>query len=321
MSADTATAAPTKQAKKGTVVRPGDRIFSFLALAAGVLILAILAGVAFFLFLQSTDTIKASFDDPSTITGGRGFLPYVSPLIIGTLISAIISLIVATPFAIGIALFTTHMAPRKLAPVLGYTIDLLAAIPSVVYGLWGLALSSSFVPLYEWFAKYLGWIPIFSADDDGAVSQTGRTLLTASLVLSIMILPIITSLVREVFLQTPRLQEEAALALGATRWEMIRMAVLPFGISGIVSAVMLGLGRALGETMAVAMVLSSGGLIVSLLLSGNQTIAAEIAQNFPEAAGLRMSELISIGLVLFTITLVVNMTARWIVARTTVKGH
>ena len=136
-----------------------------------------------------------------------------------------------------------------------------------------------------------------------------------------MILPIITSLVREVFLQTPRLQEEAALALGATRWEMIRMAVLPFGISGIVSAVMLGLGRALGETMAVAMVLSSGGLIVSLLLSGNQTIAAEIAQNFPEAAGLRMSELISIGLVLFTITLIVNMTARWIVARTTVKGH
>src|SRR5699024_3167015 len=305
----------------GTVVRPGDRIFSFLALAAGVLILAILAGVAFFLFLQSTDTIKASFDDPSTITGGRGFLPYVFPLIIGTLISAIISLIVATPFAIGIALFTTHMAPRKLAPVLGYTIDLLAAIPSVVYGLWGLALSGRFVPLYEWFAKYLGWIPIFSADDDGAVSQTGRTLLTASLVLSIMILPIITSLVREVFLQTPRLQEEAALALGATRWEMIRMAVLPFGISGIVSAVMLGLGRALGETMAVAMVLSSGGLIVSLLLSGNQTIAAEIAQNFPEAAGLRMSELISIGLVLFTITLIVNMTARWIVARTTVKGH
>ena len=320
MSADTATAAPAKKAK-GPVVRPGDRIFSFLALAAGVLILAILAGVAFFLFLQSTDTIKASFDDPSMITGGRGFFPYVLPLIIGTLISAIISLIVATPFAIGIALFTTHMAPRKLAPVLGYVIDLLAAIPSVVYGLWGLALSGSFVPLYEWLAKYLGWIPIFAPDADGAVSQTGRTLLTASLVLSIMILPIITSLVREVFLQTPRLQEEAALALGATRWEMIRMAVLPFGISGIVSAIMLGLGRALGETMAVAMVLSSGGLIVSLLLSGNQTIAAEIAQNFPEAAGLRMSELISIGLVLLTITLIVNMTARWIVARTTVKGN
>ena len=319
-AADTQASAPELK-KSRTVVRPGDRIFSVAALSAGILILAILAGVAFFLLLQSTDTIKASFDDPSQISGGRGFLPYVFPLIIGTLISAVISLIIATPFAIGIALFTTHMAPRKLAPVLGYTIDLLAAIPSVVYGLWGLALSGNLVGLYAWLAKYLGWIPIFAPDDDGAISQTGRTLLTASFVLSIMILPIITSLVREVFLQTPRLQEEAALALGATRWEMIRIAVLPFGTSGIVSAVMLGLGRALGETMAVAMVLSSGGLIVSLLLSGNQTIAAEIAHNFPEAAGLRLSELISIGLVLFAITLVVNMTARWIVARTTVKGQ
>src|SRR5699024_4724137 len=167
---------------------------SFLALAAGVLILAILAGVAFFLFLQSTDTIKASFDDPSTITGGRGFLPYVFPLIIGTLISAIISLIVATPFAIGIALFTTHMALRKLAPVLGYTIDLLAAIPSVVYGLWGLALSGRCVRLYEGVAQYLRWVAMFCADDDDAVCQTGSALLTASPAPLIMIIPIITSL-------------------------------------------------------------------------------------------------------------------------------
>lgn len=306
---------------RGRVIRPGDRIFSLAALAAGVLILAILAGVAFFLFLQSTDTIKASFTDPTSITGGRGFFPYVLPLIVGTVASALISLVVATPFAIGIALFTTHIAPRRLAPVLGYVIDLLAAIPSVVYGLWGLALSPNFVPFYRFLARWFGWIPMFAPDADGAISQTGRTLLTASLVLSIMILPIITALVREVFLQTPRLHEEAALALGATRWEMIRIAVLPFGRSGIVSAMMLGLGRALGETMAVAMVLSSGGLIFSLLLSGNQTIAAEIAQNFPEAAGLRMSELISIGLVLFLITLVVNMLARWILARTSVKGN
>jgi phosphate transport system permease protein len=301
------------------VVRPGDRIFSLLSLAAGILILAILAGVALFLLLQSTDVIRASASEPGSISGGHGFIAYVLPLIAGTLISALIALLVATPFALGIALFTTHIAPRRFASSLGYVIDLLAAIPSVVYGLWGLSISGHLTGLYAWLATWLGWIPIFAPDASGGVSQTGNTILTASLVLSIMVLPIITSLSREVFLQTPRLQEEAALALGATRWEMIRMAVLPFGTSGIVSAIMLGLGRALGETMAVAMVLSSGGLTLSLLVSGNQTIAAEIAQNFPEASGLRLSELISIGLVLFAITLIVNMAARWIVTRTTIK--
>ncbi|SMX67128.1 phosphate ABC transporter membrane protein 1, PhoT family [Brevibacterium iodinum ATCC 49514] len=302
------------------VVRPGDRIFSAATLIAGILILVILAGVALFLLAQSKDTITAQISDPSQITGGKGFFSYVWPLVIGTLISAAIALIVATPFSLGIALFTTHMAPRKLAPVLGYVIDLLAAIPSVVYGLWGIALAGNLTGFYLWLSKWFGWIPIFAPAADGSVSQTGRTLLTASLVLSIMILPIITSLTREIFLQTPRLQEEAALALGATRWEMIRMAVLPFGKSGIVSATMLGLGRALGETMAVAMILSPGVLTASLVVSGNQTIASEIAQNFPEAAGLRLSELITVGLVLFVITLLVNMGARAIVARTSVKG-
>ena len=306
--------------QKKAVVRAGDRIFSTATLIAGILILLILAGVALFLLAQSKDTIAAQLNDPSSITGGKGFLSYVWPLVIGTLISSAIALVVATPFALGIALFTTHMAPRKLAPVLGYVIDLLAAIPSVVYGLWGIALAGSLTGFYLWLSQWFGWIPIFAPGADGAVSQTGRTLLTASLVLAIMILPIITSLTREIFLQTPRLQEEAALALGATRWEMIRMAVLPFGKPGIVSATMLGLGRALGETMAVAMILSPGILTASLVVSGNQTIASEIAQNFPEAAGLRLSELITVGLVLFVITLLVNMGARAIVARTSVKG-
>ena len=140
-------------------------------------------------------------------------------------------------------------------------------------------------------------------------------MLTAGIVLAIMILPIITSMSREIFTQTPKLHEEAALALGATRWEMIRMAVLPFARPGIISSIMLALGRALGETMAVALVLSSGPMIASLIKSGNQTIAAEIALNFPEAYGLRLSELIAAGLVLFLITLVVNMIARAIIAR------
>ena len=311
---------PANGPKPKAVVRPGDRIFSAATLIAGILILLILAGVALFLLAQSKDTIQAQISDPSSITGGNGFLSYVWPLVVGTLISAAIALVVATPFALGIALFTTHMAPRKMAPVLGYVIDLLAAIPSVVYGLWGIALAGNLTSFYLWLSKWFGWIPIFAPAEDGSVSQTGRTLLTASLVLSIMILPIITSLTREIFLQTPRLQEEAALALGATRWEMIRMAVLPFGKSGIVSATMLGLGRALGETMAVAMILSPGLLTASLVVSGNQTIASEIAQNFPEAAGLRLSELITVGLVLFVITLLVNMGARAIVAKTSVKG-
>ena len=311
-------AEPRSQAKP--VIRPGDRIFSVTTLLAGILILLILAGVALFLLVQSFPVIEAQLNNPSKISGDGGFFLYVWPLIVGTLISAVISLVVATPFAIGVALFITHMSPRKLAPILGYVIDLLAAIPSVIYGLWGLALAGKLVPFYQWLAEYLGWIPIFAPDAQNTVSLTGRTMLTASLVLAIMVLPIITSLMREVFLQTPRLQTEAALALGATRWEMIRTAVLPFGASGMTSAIMLGLGRALGETMAVAMILSPGVLTASLILPGNQTIASEIAQNFPEAAGLRLSELIAIGLVLFVITLLVNMAARAIVNKTSVKG-
>jgi phosphate transport system permease protein len=167
--------------------------------------------------------------------------------------------------------------------------------------------------LYVWLNDNLGFIPLFS----GQVSGTGRTILTAALVLAVMVLPIITSLSREVFLQTPRLHEEAALALGATRWEMIKMAVLPFARPGLVAAIMLGLGRALGETMAVTMVLSGGKNITFEVLTGNNpnTIAATIAQNFPEAFGLKTNQLIAAGLVLFAITLAVNTVARWIVSR------
>ncbi|MDQ4047651.1 MAG: phosphate ABC transporter permease subunit PstC, partial [Actinomycetota bacterium] len=246
------------------------------------------------------------------IQGGQGFFAYIWPIVIGTLIAAIIALAIATPVAIGVALFISHYAPRGLASGLGYVIDLLAAIPSVIYGAWGAAfLAPQISPAYGWLAANMGWLPIFQ----GPASATGKTILTAGIVLSVMVLPIITSLSREIFLQTPKLHEEAALALGATRWEMIKMAVLPFARPGIISAVMLGLGRALGETMAVALVLSSGALTASLIQSGNQTIAAEIALNFPEASGLKVSTLIAAGLILFVITLAVNMVARWIISR------
>ncbi|ALG27652.1 MULTISPECIES: phosphate ABC transporter permease subunit PstC [Glutamicibacter] len=295
--------------KSSTSGRAGDKIFSGAALAAGVLILITLFAVAVFLLIQALPTF---FADPAEISGGQGFFAYIWPIVIGTVIAAAIALAVATPIGLGVALFISHFAPRKVAGPLGYLIDLLAAIPSVIYGAWGyMVLAPALVPGFEWLSKNLGFIPLF----EGPASQTGKTMLTAGIVLAVMVLPIITSLSREIFLQTPKLHEEAALALGATRWEMITTAVIPFARPGIISAVMLGLGRALGETMAVALVLSTGNLIPSLIKTGNQTIAAEIALNFPEAFGLRLSELIAAGLVLFLITLIVNMIARGIIAR------
>jgi phosphate transport system permease protein len=293
--------------------RVGDRVFSGLAVGSGILILVILALVASFLLIQGA---PALFADPAKlISQGYGeFASWVLPYAFGTLWAAILALLLAVPVAIGIALFISHYAPRRLAQPIGYLIDLLAAVPSVVFGLWGsLVLAPAIRPLFAWLNANLGFIPIFS----GQASGTGRTILTAAIVLATMVLPIVTSLCREVFLQTPKLHEEAALALGATHWEMVKMAVLPFARPGIIAAVMLGLGRALGETMAVTMVLSGGRNITFQLLTSENpnTIAATIAQNFPEAFGLKVNQLVAAGLVLFVITLAVNMIARWIVSR------
>ncbi|KQV25612.1 phosphate ABC transporter permease subunit PstC [Yonghaparkia sp. Root332] len=293
--------------------RPGDRVFAGSAVLAGSLILATLALVAAFLVIQSVPAVTVPADQLS-ILGGDTFLEYVVPLVFGTVWAALIALVLAVPVSLGIALFISHYAPRRLAEGLGYVIDLLAAVPSVVFGLWGgNVLAPAIQPVYTWLWENLSFIPLFA----GPPSGTGRTVLTAGIVLAVMILPIITALCREVFLQTPVLHEEAALALGATRWEMIRMTVLPFGRPGIISAVMLGLGRALGETMAVAMVLSATGVItVNLISSINpSTIAANIALSFPEAYGDNVSVLIATGLVLFAITLVVNAIARVVVNR------
>jgi len=293
---------------------PGDGVFARASQAAGVLILVILAAVATFLLVQALPALTATAEK---LPYGHTLL-YALPFAFGTLWSSALALLFAVPVSIGIALFISHYAPRRLASVIGYVMDLLAAVPSVVFGLWGIfTVAPAVLPLYEWLNGTAGRVPVLSLFFGGSVSGTGRTILTAALVLAVMILPIITSLTREVFLQTPRLHEEAALALGATRWEMIRMAVLPFGRSGIVSACMLGLGRALGETMAVAMVLSPSTVISLLLLTSTNpnTIAANIALNFPEAYGLGTNQLIATGLVLFVITLAVNMIARYVIAR------
>ncbi|TFB71964.1 phosphate ABC transporter permease subunit PstC [Cryobacterium glaciale] len=302
----TTAAATTIKARQ----RPGDRIFSSATLIAGSLILAVLAAVAIFLLVESLPAFVA---DPAEFSGDTtNFWSYVGPLVFGTIYSAILSLIMAVPVAIGIALFISHFAPRKLAQGLGYLVDLLAAVPSVVFGLWGIGVLAPLVqPFYANLVDWFGWFTPFA----GPVSGTGRTIFTVAIVLAVMILPIITAICREIFLQTPLLHEEAALALGATRWEMIRMAVLPFGLPGIISASMLGLGRALGETMAVAMVLSPSREVIFQLLTAqnSNTIASNIALNFPEASGVGINILLATGLMLFVVTLLVNMLARAII--------
>jgi phosphate transport system permease protein len=301
----------SKVSQVKTKVRLGDLIFSRAATLSGVGILIALAAVAFFLFIQALPALTpdADFDGKA-----EDPLSYVVPYAFGTLYGSILALCIATPLAIGIALYISHYANRRLTSVLGYVMDLLAAVPSVVYGLWGILVLAPFLnPTYVWLNENLGWIPLF----EGQVSATGRTMLTVAFVLAIMVLPIMAALIREVFLQTPRLHEEAALALGATRWEMIRIAVLPFGRPGIISAMMIGLGRALGETMAVALVLSPASIInFALLTSQNSnTIAANIAQGFPESGGDYRSLLIGTGLMLFVITMVVNLFARYVISR------
>ncbi|WP_245852688.1 phosphate ABC transporter permease subunit PstC [Blastococcus aggregatus] len=293
------------------MLRRGDRIFSGTARAAGILIMVILAGVAAFLVVEAIPALRAPAED---VPGGEGLTAYIGPLLFGTLLAAVIALVVATPLAVAIALFITQYAPRRIASALGYLVDLLAAIPSIVYGFWGIYwLAPRLVPLFRWLEENLGFVPLFA----GPTSATGRTMFTAGLVLAIMILPIISALTREVFRQVPTLHREAALALGATRWEMIRLAVLPYGRSGIVGGAMLGLGRALGETLAIALVLSvSGGITFNLISSGNpSTIAANIALQFPESSGIAVNTLIASGLVLFVITFAVNMLARYVVNR------
>ena len=306
--------------EKSTIDQPvggktADKVFRWVAFACGTLILVVLAAVFLFLFFRAWPLIggdqNANKATIESFTGSKAhnFWQYVGPLAFGTILVAALALLIAFFVSVGIALFISQYAPKGLSTALSTIVDLLAAIPSVIYGLWGgIVLVPAIYPFWNWVAKYLGWIPLFN----GPAANPARTVATVAVVLAVMILPIITSMARDVYLQTPRLQQEAALALGATKWEMIKLAVLPFGKSGVVSASMLGLGRALGETMAVLMILSPGLHYSFKILqaSQNQTIAANIAAQYPEANSLGMSTLIGTGLVLFLITFVVNFIAR-----------
>jgi len=235
--------------------------------------------------------------------------------IYGTLLTSVIALVLAVPVSILIALFVSEVAPPGLGTPLGYLVDLLAAVPSVVYGLWGVIVLVPFLTAYVWLplSRHLGFIPLFS---DFA---SGRNFATAGVILALMITPIISAICREVFRTVPAEERESALALGATRWEMIRLAVLPRSRPGIVAAVMLGFGRAVGETIAVAYLIGGVPNKITLhLFQQGSTVAANIALQFNEAASLPLfkASLIALGVILFIITLLINMAARFVIRRT-----
>jgi phosphate transport system permease protein len=293
-----------------------ESLFRGLTTTAATMVLVIIVAIATFLIVRAIPSLTK--DKAGFFTSKEWFADATPPkfgiaaLVFGTVLTAALALLVAVPVAIGIALCLSHYAPRRIATTLGFIIDLLAAVPSVVFGLWGR--DAFYHPVSDfsaWLHDTFGWLPFF-----GSGGPYGKSVLLGSLVLAIMILPIVTSLSREVFLQTPPMNEEAAIALCATKWEAVRTAVLPYGRPGIIASVMLGLGRALGETIALALTLGGTFAInFDLLGTGGNTIAANIANHFGEATDTGRSALIASGLVLFAITLVVNMTARAIVYR------
>jgi len=304
----------------GRTSRAGDRAFSALTTGAGLFVLVLIVAIGVFLVTKAVPALQQdtkgffttklwSPDNDPPVFG-------IAALAFGTVLSSVIALLIAGPVAIGIALYISDYAPRRLAAPIGYLVDLLAAVPSVVYGLWGLLfLAPKSEKFQQFLSDHLGFIPLFDLGKSGVV---GRSVLIASLVLAIMILPIIAAISREIFLQVPQQNREAALALGATKLEMIRLSVLPYSRSGVVGALMLGLGRALGETIAVALVLSlsysTSFHIIDANIGGN-TIAANIAAQYQAAEPLGQKALIASGLVLFVITFAVNGLARWVVTR------
>jgi phosphate transport system permease protein len=299
--------------------RRGDRIFRGMTLGSGLLILGLIVAIAVFLVWEAIPALRAAgldfFTEKTWFPDATPAKFGVAALAFGTVLSSVIALILVVPVAVGAALTLTELAPRRLGTMGGYLVDVLAAVPSVVYGLWGVYfLVPRLVPMQRWLDQHLGFIPLFQSRGE----TFGRSVFAASTVLAIMILPIVAAISREVFRQVPQANREAALALGATRWETIRVAVLPPSRSGVVGAVMLGLGRALGETIAVALVLAASfNINFHIFEPGGNTIAANIATKFGEAGGLGREALIASGLVLFAITLAVNMAARAVVYRST----
>jgi len=292
----------------------GDRVYSGLIWLSAICVPLLLALIAIEIAVAGWPALhKFGFEfltssawDP--VNGHFG----AAPAIYGTLVSSAVALLIATPLAIGISVFLSEFAPPWLRQPVAFFVDLLAAIPSVVYGLWGIfvllpVLRTGLMPFLR-DTLHLGVLPLFKG------AAYGPSMLAAGLILAIMVLPYIASVSREVLLAVPRAQREAALALGATKWETIWGAVLPFARSGIMGGVILGLGRALGETMAVTMVIGNRPEISASLFAPGYTMASLIANEFSEASGdLHLSALMAVGFVLFVITVIVNAVARWLV--------
>jgi phosphate transport system permease protein len=300
-----------------------DTAFRIIALGCGLLVLAILVLIGVSMTNQAMPAFRhvgLKFVTSEVWDPGNAAKPQFGALafIWGTLLTSVIALALAVPVSLGIALFLTELAPAGLRTAVIYLIDLLAAVPSVVYGLWGiLVLAPNIAHLYTRVASATHGIPVLKTAFAGT---SGRSFMTAGLIVALMITPIITSLSREVFATIPRAQKEAALALGATRWEMMRTSVLGAGRSGVIGAVMLGLGRAMGETIAVALVIGSFPRITLGLFKTGDAMASVIANQFGEANGTWRSALIGLGVVLFALTIVVNVFARALIGQAEKMG-
>jgi phosphate transport system permease protein len=319
MTAKADSAIPAGSASPLSRRRPlGDRSFQILALAAGLLVLVILVLIAVSMTEQSTTWFTTegwsgvfSTDwDPAHNKFGA------VPFIYGTLVTAAIAIVIAFPVSVGIALLLTEVVPRRYSRPIVYVIDLLAVVPSVVWGLWGiLVLAPWLQTIYQDIASGLTGVPVLSTFF-GGTGVSGASFFTAGLILAVMITPIVTSLSREVIATVPQIDREGAYALGATRWEMIRGAVWPHSQAGVVGAVLLGLGRAMGETIAAALVIGSSPTITTHLFTTGYSMPAVIANEFGEATvGVFRAALIGMGVLLFVLTIIINLSARAIVGR------
>jgi phosphate transport system permease protein len=292
----------------------GDRVYTLVTTACALIVPALVIAIAIAIFEAAWPAFAKnglSIITSSEWDVGAGHFG-AAPALFGTLVSSAVALVIAAPLAIGVAVFLSEFAPKWLRTPVGFLVDLLAAVPSVVYGLWGIFV---LIPLLREHVMpflrdrlHLGATPFFTGP------AYGPSMLAAGIILAIMALPYISAVAREVLLAVPRSQREAALALGATRWEMIRDAVIPYARSGIIGGIMLGLGRALGETMAVTMVIGNRPEISASLFAPGYTMASLIANEFSEATNdMHLSALMAVGAVLFLITLIVNAVARWLV--------
>ncbi|MEI6498240.1 MAG: phosphate ABC transporter permease subunit PstC [Actinomycetota bacterium] len=319
------TGAPPRPREISALPGKSDRIFNRITSLSGLAVLATMVGVGLFLTIEALPAIKATglpFITSAEWKPDAGKFG-IAGVLVGTLSIAVVAVIIAVPIAMGAALFITEIAPTWMRSTLVALVDLMAAVPSVVYGLWGLfLLQGQVIGVSRWLNTWLGWLPGFGVagvnpdDPLSSASVYSASIFIAGVTVAMMVMPISCVVMREVFSQVPPGEREGAFALGAPRWGMIRVVALPFGRGGIIGGTMLGLGRALGETIAISLIISPRfDVNFNILEAGGNAVAPLIANRFNETSGVASSALFAAGLVLFAMTLVVNFTASWFVAR------